>query len=120
MKINPETNAISIHGREALNLPYKRWATDEDGVRNQLDISESTMFVEIPGARLRRALIADTSDPKGLRIYLERADVERIPTVEGPYVILDETDPENPLVELEGSIIRTGYKGEPEDPVIIT
>lgn len=39
MQINPDTNAISVHGREALNLPYKRWATEENGTRVQLDIS---------------------------------------------------------------------------------
>ena len=119
MNINPDTNAISVHGREALNLPYKRWATEEDGTRVQLDISSATMFLEIPGARLRRPLTVDASDPKGLRIYLERADVERLPTVETPYIIVDETDEDYPLVELEGAIIRTGYKGAPTDPIVV-
>lgn len=112
MKINPQTNAISVHGREALSLPYKRWAMGEDGVRVQLDISTATMFLEIPGAKLRQPLLRDPSDPKGLRIHLQRTDVEQIPVVDTPYIIIDETV--EPVVELEGTIIRTGYKGSPD------
>jgi hypothetical protein len=117
MKINPETNAISVHGREALSISYKRWGLGEDGARQQLDISATSMFLEIPGGPIRRALIADTSDPKGLRIYLERSDVARIPTAPTPYIVVDETNPAQPVVELEGSVVRTGYKGEPTPPV---
>lgn len=119
MNINPVTSAISVHGREALNLPYKRWVTEDDGTQTQLDLSTTTMFMEIPGAMLRRPLIADAGDPKGLRLYLERSDVERIPIVETPYILLDETDSANPFVELASTIIRTGYKGTPVDPVIV-
>ncbi len=119
MNINPDTNAISVHGREALNLPYKRWATEENGTRVQLDIGDATMFLEVPGARLRRQLLVDPTDAKGLRIYLNREDVERLLAVDTPYIIVDETDETFPLVELEGSIIRTGYKGAPVDPVIV-
>ena len=119
MQINPDTNAISVHGREALNLPYKRWATEENGTRVQLDISGSSMFLEVPGAQLRRPLLVDPSDPKGLRMYLERSDVERLPAVDTPYIIVDETDADYPVVELEGTIIRTGYKGAPIDPVVV-
>jgi hypothetical protein len=111
MDINPTTNAVSVHGREALNLPYSRWT--EGSSPTQVDISTAVIFVEVPGARLRKQLIADPNDPFGLLVYLTRSEVESLPTVPSPYVLIDETVPAQPKIQLEGKIYRTGYKGSP-------
>jgi hypothetical protein len=111
MNINPTNNAVSVHGREALNLPYSRWT--EGSAPSQVDISTSVIFVEIPAARLRKRLISDPADPMGLLIHLSRTDVEKLPTSPSPYVLIDETDEDNPKIQLEGQIFRTGYKGFP-------
>ncbi len=114
MYIDPETKTVSVHGRESLDLPYSRWTSGDVVV--QLDISFATMYIEIPAANLRKQLIGNGADPKGLRISLTRAEVGQIPTVPTPYIIIDETDEDYPVLELEGKIYRTGYTNEPIAP----
>lgn len=116
MEFNSDTNAISVHGREALNLPYVRWSDDDPATQVQIDLSQSTLYLEIPGAGIRRLMPRDGSDSKSLRIYLSRTEVESLPTVPTPYIIIDETSEDYPSIQLEGKIIRTGYKGAPAIP----
>jgi hypothetical protein len=78
-----------------------------------MDISGATMFIEIPAANLRKQLVANGADPKGLRILLTRDEVGLIPTIPTPYILIDETDLIHPVLELEGKIYRTGYTNEP-------
>lgn len=109
-RLNTDNSTVSVHGREALQLPYSRWSV-VDQVETQINISASRLFIEIPTINIRRALVANPADPKGLLIFLSRVDVEKLPTSPVPFVIIDETV--HPLVEWEGKIYRTGYKGEP-------
>ena len=111
MQINEDTNVVSVHGREALDLPYTRWTRDT--VSEQVDISDAVIFIEIPAAGIRKRLIANPADTRGLRIYLTRAEVALIPTTATPYILIDETDEQFPTLELEGRIYRTGYTQEP-------
>ena len=115
MEINPETNIISVHGRECLKIPYSRWEGDGNN-RVQLDISASTIFLEIPAINFRTQLLVDPGDAKGLLIFMEREDVERLPTAPTPFAIVDETVEDQPDVEWEGRIYRRGYKGAPDAP----
>lgn len=117
MQIDPVTKVISVHGREALDLPYSQWT--QDATPTQIDISQSVMYIEIPGANIRKQLIADVFDNKGLRIYLTRAEVARIPTTPSPYIIIDETNIELPILELESKIFRTGYTEAPVTPPVL-
>lgn len=117
MNIDPETKIISVHGREALDLPYSQWT--QDAVPTQIDISQSVMFIEIPGANIRKQLLTDNIDALGLRIYLTRAEVARIPTVPSTYIIVDETNIELPILELESKIFRTGYTETPVTPPVV-
>lgn len=105
--------SITVHGREALDLPYKRWETATNGASVQTDLSSSILYIEIPSANIRKLLTTDAGDAKGKRITLTRAEVEMIPTTASAYILLDETDPAKPFVELEGTITRTGYHGQP-------
>lgn len=111
MNIDPNTKTVAVHGREALDLPYTRWSNAEPPV--QIDISASTMFIEIPGANIRKALVPNPADPKGLRIFLTREEVAFIPTRPTPYVLIDETNDDSPFIEMEAKIYRTGYTQEP-------
>jgi hypothetical protein len=112
-KLNPENSTISVHGRAALRLPYSRWQL-VNGVKTQVDISASTLYIEIPAVHLRVALVSNPSDVKGLLIRLTRSQVETLPTSPVPFVIIDETV--DPDVEWEGRIYRTGYIGDPTQP----
>ncbi len=111
MYIDPETKTVSVHGREALDLPYSRWTSGDVVV--QLDISDADMFIEIPAANLRKKLVVNPADTKGLRIFLTRAEVALLPQVPTPYILIDETDIDQPILELEGKIYRTGYTNQP-------
>lgn len=117
MQIDPVKNVVSVHGREALDLPYNQWTDDE--VPTQVDISQRIMFIEIPAAHIRKQLLLDQFDAKGLRIVLTREEVARIPTTPTPYVIIDETNIELPSLEFESRIYRTGYTEAPVPPNII-
>ena len=117
MKFDAEKNIVSVHGRESLDLPYSRWS--EGDAVFQIDISGATMFIEIPAANLRKQLVVNPADPKGLRILLSRSEVERLPTTPTPYILLDETSAEYPILEMEGQIYRTGYSGEPVAPPVL-
>jgi hypothetical protein len=71
------------------------------------------MYIEIPAANIRKRLISNLFDPKGLTIFLTREEVSRISIRPTPYIILDETNPALPVVELESHIYRTGYTEVP-------
>jgi hypothetical protein len=111
MNFDPLTNTISVHGRESLDLPYSKWTSGE--TTTQVDISASIMFLEIPSANIRTQLLTNDADAKGLKIYLSRDEVAYLPTVPSPYVIINETVTDQPMIEVEGKIYRTGYTTEP-------
>ncbi len=111
MQFNDETNTIAVHGREALALPYARWTNTTPS--EQVDISDAVMYIEIPGANIRKLLITDSADPKGLLIVLTRTEVGTLPIVPSPFVLIDETNSTQPFVDMEGKIFRTGYKEQP-------
>lgn len=104
-------NYINVHGRAGLLIPYSRFIT-VDGEEVQVDISDFSIFIEIPAAHIRKALVANPQDSKGLRILLTRSEVETLPDRESPFVVIDETG-DVPLVDWTGMIRRTGYKGDP-------
>jgi hypothetical protein len=106
-----ERTLITVHGRAGLVIPYTRWST-VNGVETQVDISAATMFVEIPGARLRKALVRDSNDVLGLKIVLTRTEVGNIPVKPNEMIVLDETG-EVPLVDWDALIQRIGYKVAP-------
>lgn len=96
---------IQVHGRSALELPI---------TQTGVDLSTLVLFFECPSARIRKALIAHPTYPKGRLISLTVAEVERLPTAAGLWCVRNETDPARPVVYFEGSIQRTGYVGVPD------
>ena len=104
-------NLIAVHGRAGLLIPYSRFI-DNAGVDLQVDISTHDIYLEVPAAKLRVKLVADPEDIKGQRILLTRADVEKLPETPASFIVLDETGI-IPVVDWEGKICRTGYKGDP-------
>lgn len=111
MIFDQATQTISVHGRESLDLPYTRWSPEDVAV--QIDISDAIMYLEIPAANLRKRLVVNPADPLGLKIVMTRAEVQTLPLIPTPYIILDETDPDAPVLELESRIYRTGYTQDP-------
>lgn len=109
-KLNSEKSTISVHGRAALRLPYSRWQM-VNNVKTQVDISDSTLYIEIPAVNLRVLLADNPADPLGKLIRLTRTQVETLPTSPVEFIIIDETV--DPDVEWEGRIFRTGYTGDP-------
>lgn len=99
--------SITIHGREGYSALIKSVV---EGV--PVDLSAAIVYFEVPDAGLRFLLPVDTDETTSLRLTLERADVERIPTAPSPFAIIDETG--LPKVIKAGMISRTGYKGEPK------
>jgi hypothetical protein len=112
--VSKDAQLITVHGREGLSIPYTRFTKSATGREAQVDISESTIWIEIPAARIRKQLVANPGDSKGLLILLTRTEVEKIPTKATDFAIIDETVPSIPDVEWEGKIQRTGYVGEPQ------
>lgn len=108
MEISDEANLISVHGREGLYIRYKRKSEDEDGVITQDDISESTIYFEVPRAPIRKLLISDPDDALGLLITLTREEVATLSSSPMTFATVDETGV-LPEVEWEGKIVRTGY-----------
>lgn len=104
-------NLISVHGREGLLLPYARF-TLVNNIETQVDISANHVFFEVSTAHLRVPLVVNPADPLGLLILLERSDVEKLQTTPSPFIVVDESG-EIPVVEWDGTIRRTGYKGDP-------
>lgn len=111
--VTKDANLITVHGRESLNFPYKRFKKSATGREEQVDISDSTIYFECPAAGLRVQLVADPGDAKGLLVRVPRTDVEKIPTSEVPFAVVDETVAAYPDVEWEGKIKRIGYVGTP-------
>ena len=116
MILDENTKNISVHGREALDLPYARWVYTDTNVLVQQDISHATLYIEIPAANIRKQLVPDQLDGRGLVIYLTREEVAMIPFTPTPYVLLDETRADIPVLELQGKIYRTGYSIQPSPP----
>lgn len=106
-----ERTLITVHGRAGLIIPYTRFTT-VNNVETQVDISAATLFVEIPGARIRKALQVDPNDVKGLRIVLTRTEVGAIPIKPAEMIVVDETG-EVPLVDWDALVQRIGYKASP-------
>jgi hypothetical protein len=104
---------ITVHGREALNLPYTRFKKNATGREEQVDISASDIFFEVPASNLRKKLIVDPADPMGLLIQLTRAEVATLLTTESDFALVDETVVNVPDVEWTGKIKRIGYVGAP-------
>ncbi|MEG8031877.1 hypothetical protein QP179_09940 [Sphingomonas aurantiaca] len=99
---------IIIHGRGSLSAEIK--TPDQD-------LSERTVYFELPAANIRKLLPNDASDPTAKRLRLSRAEINSLPitSTEYPifeYAILDETDPLYPDRISEGSIQITGYRSE--------
>ncbi len=110
--VNQNATLIEVHGRSGLNIPYTRYRKIDQGREEQVDISASTMFIEIPAIHLRKALVVNPDDAMGLIIRLTRTEVEGLPIVPCDFAVVDET-PIVPDVELSGKIVRSGYIGDP-------
>lgn len=111
--VNKDATLITVHGREGLNIPYTRSKKSSTGREEQIDISASVIWIEIPAASLRKQLIANPGDPLGLLIRLTRAEVETLPITAVDFAVIDETVSDVPDVEWTGKIQRTGYVGAP-------
>lgn len=107
-----ELTLISVHGREGLLLPYTKFTKSATGREVQVDISGSTIYIEIPSVNIRKLLAQNPNDEKGLLIKLLREEVEQLPIKPTDFIVIDETG-EIPNVEWEGRIVRTGYTGAP-------
>ncbi len=103
---------ITVHGRGSLVLPYKV----QDANKTQIDISTWKVFFEVDGVPIREQLVADPSDPKGLLLKLERAQVETLKKTATRFAFVDETQiaSDLPMVLWEGKISRSGYVGAPD------
>lgn len=112
-EVNKDASLITVHGREGLNIPYTRFRKTPTGREEQIDISGSTIYFEVPAADIRKQLVADPADPLGLRIRLTRAEVETLPITESDFAVVDETVMDVPDVEWTGKIKRVGYIGTP-------
>jgi hypothetical protein len=97
---------ITVHGRSAYTALITRKANGR-----QADLSTSTIYFEVPDARLRILCIPDATDPLSLRVTLTRAQVEMLSPARSAFAIVDETN--LPSVVQSGSIARTGYIGAP-------
>lgn len=111
--VTKDATLITVHGREGLNIPYTRSKKSTTGREEQVDISASLIWIEIPAASLRKQLIPNPGDPMGLLIRLTRAEVETLPIKPTDFAVIDETVTEVPDVEWTGQIQRVGYVGAP-------
>jgi len=98
---------ITVHGREGYSALVKSIV---DG--QPVDLSAATVYFEVPSAGLRLLLPVDSDETTSLRLTLTREDVERLPIKDGLFAIIDETGLAK--VIKQGTIVRTGYKGEPK------
>ncbi len=112
-EVNQDASLIQIHGRAGLKIPYTRFRKTATNRDEQIDISQSIIYMEIPAINLRKRLVANPSDTKGLLLKLTRSEVEQLPTVTSEFAVVDETDIEAPDVEWIGKIVRIGYIGDP-------
>ena len=103
-------NIPAIHGRSSYSARIRIVFNSEE-----LNFGSDTVFLEIPGATpsIRLPLEADTDDADLKLLRLSRAQVEALPTSPTPYCVVDETNPDFPVVVLDGTIARTGYVGAP-------
>lgn len=99
--------SITIHGREGYSALIKSIV---DG--KPVDLSTAVVYFEVPDAGLRLLLPTDAVEQTALRLTLTRSHVERIPKTASMFAIIDETG--LPKVIKSGTIVCTGYKGEPK------
>lgn len=111
--VNKDASLITVHGREGLNIPYTRFKKSATGREEQVDISGSDIFFEVPASHLRKKLIENPADPLGLLIQLTRTEVAGLPATESDFAVVDETISDVPDVEWTGKIKRIGYVGAP-------
>jgi hypothetical protein len=111
-EVNQDASLIEVHGRGGLSVPYTRFRKSQQGREEQVDISASIIYIEIPAIHLRKRLLVNPSDPKGLLLKLLRAEVEKLPVTPCEFAVIDETT-DTPDVEWQGRIVRTGYVGDP-------
>jgi hypothetical protein len=97
---------ITIHGRSAYTSLITRVTNG-----TQVDLSTSTIYFEVPEAKLRVLCLPDAIDPLSLRVTLTRPQVEMLSPARSVYAIVDETN--LPSVVATGAIGRTGYTGAP-------
>ena len=112
VRFDDNQTLITVHGREGLLLPYTKFTKTTTGREEQVDISNSVIYIEIPAANLRKLLVPNPSDEMGLLIKLLREEVESLPKTQSEFVVIDETG-EVPNVEWIGKIERVGYTGAP-------
>lgn len=107
-------DSIRVHGRGSLDIPYKV----EDASGAQIDISQWEVYFEVDGLPnpIRERLSPDPNDPLGLRIVLERSQVEGLSRATRKFAVIDETNLVNelPVVLWSGTIRRDGYVGTPD------
>lgn len=111
-EVNQDASLIEVHGRGGLSIPYTRYQKNAQGRDEQVNISGSTIYIEIPAINLRKLLVPNAADPKGLLLEITRAEVEKLPVTPTPFAVIDETA-NIPDVEWVGKIVRTGYIGDP-------
>lgn len=111
--ISANAMLITVHGRESLSIPYKNYAKNSQGRETQIDISAWDIYFEVPTANIRKKLVADPGDLKGLLVYLTREEVVTLSTTASAFACINETNPLFPDVEWEGKIQRVGYVGAP-------
>lgn len=106
------SETITVHGRGSLVLPFKIRAQNGD----QIDISAMPLYFEVDGVSIREPLETDPDDALGLRIVLERTQIQLLGTTPLEFVVVDETDAANDIYEVlwAGTITRKGYKGNPD------
>lgn len=109
-------DAITVHGRGSLVLPYKLNAKEGETI-TQIDLSERTLFFEVDGVPIREELASDPNDPMGKLLVLENDQIITLKKTATRCAIIDETELADgrPHVLWEGKIGRTGYVGAPDE-----
>lgn len=97
-----------IHGRGSYIADLKIL-----NLNAEVDLSGETIYLEIPSAKVRVLLPVDPVDPNLKRISFTRTQVEQLPTTPSAYCIVDESDPQYPVVLMTGTICRYGFVGAP-------
>lgn len=105
-------SAITVHGRGSVVIDYKV----KNATGAQIDISGWDVWFEVDGIPIRERLVADPADPKGLRIVLEREQVETLENSSRKFAVVDETNSASDIYRVlwAGTISRNGYVGDPD------
>jgi hypothetical protein len=106
---------IVVHGRGSVVIDFKV----KDAAGTQVDISGWDIYFEVDGltAAIREPLVPDPDDALGQRIVLERDQVEMLKTTPTRFAVVDErlALEEVFIVLWDGTILRTGYIGIPDE-----